>query len=134
MLFLCVGYFDARRMNTRPKHEIDAVMAQCSTHLQGLYATGRVICDVGVLQEGKNLLRVNAKLTVADIPADEPKEMIGGFTLIEARDMNEAIQLAAMHPATQVLAGEQFGWRTEIRPVYSFKSPGGRPEPGTGKA
>lgn len=42
--------------------------------------------------------------------------------LIEAQDMEDAIRIALLHPTTQVVEGEQFGWRIEIRPVRYFES------------
>ncbi|WP_240159926.1 hypothetical protein [Paenibacillus aceris] len=36
--------------------------------------------------------------------------MIGSAFLIEARDMEEAIRIASLHPTVQVASGEQFGW------------------------
>jgi hypothetical protein len=47
--------------------------------------------------------------------------MLGSAFLIEARDMEEAIRVASLHPTTQVDAGEQFGWRIDIRPIDYFE-------------
>ena len=51
--------------------------------------------------------------------------MIGSAFLVEAQDMDEAIQLASLHSATQVLPGEQLGWRIELRPVHYYQLPSG---------
>lgn len=39
--------------------------------------------------------------------------------------MDEAVRVASLHPTAQVPAGEQLGWRMEIRPVHYFQLPGG---------
>ena len=125
MRFLCLGYLDAKKMDALPKAEIDALMRnQCMPLLEELYKTGRVIVDAGLDLETKRLQRVNGKVAVTDGPYTESKEVVGSAFLIEARDMDEAIELAALHPTTRVPAGEEYGWRLEIRPVHYFATPG----------
>lgn len=121
MKYLCLGYFDPQKMDARPKAEIDAVMRECQPHMEELYKSGQVIIDAGLALETKCLRRVNGKVTVIDGPFVETKEMIGSAFLIEARDMEEAIRVATLHPTTQVEAGERFGWRIEIRPIHYFE-------------
>jgi hypothetical protein len=108
-------------MKARPNEEIDAVMSECRPHLEELYKSGQVFIDAGLALETKCLRRVNGKVTVTDGPFVETKEMIGSAFLIEARDMEEAIRLASLHPTTRVAAGEQFGWGIEIRPIHYFE-------------
>lgn len=118
MKFLCLGYFDPEEMAARPKAEIDAVMRECQPHMEELYRSGDVIVDAGLALETKCLRRVNGKLRIVDGPYVETKEMIGSAFLIEARDMEDAIRVASLHPTTQVSAGERFGWGIEIRPIH----------------
>ncbi|KKI91220.1 hypothetical protein WQ54_15985 [Bacillus sp. SA1-12] len=121
MIFLCIGYLNSEKMDTRPKEEIDAVMKECLPHLEEFYKNGQVIIDAGLESETKCLRRLNGKVTVTDGPFTETKELIGSIFLIEAKDIEEAIQMASLHPTIQVSAGEEFGWRIEIRPVHYFK-------------
>jgi hypothetical protein len=59
-------------------------------------------------------LRVrNGKLSTTDGPFAETKEQLGGFYLIEAKDLNEAIQVAARIPSARIGS-------IEIRPVVDF--------------
>nr|WP_310187780.1 YciI family protein [Bacillus sp. 3255] len=109
-------------MDARPKDEIDAIMNECPPHLKNLYKSGQVIIDAGLAPEAKCLRRANGKVMVMDGPFIETKEMIGSAFLIEARDIEEAIQIASLHPAVQVTSGEQFGWGIEIRPIHYFDS------------
>ncbi|PWK09605.1 YciI family protein [Tumebacillus permanentifrigoris] len=121
MKFLCMGYFDPKKMNARPKEEIDAVMRECQPHLEEFYKSGQVLIDAGLDLETKSIRRVNGKVAVIDGPFVETKEMIGSAFLIEAQDMEEAIRVASLHPTTQVGAGEQLGWGIEIRPIHYFE-------------
>ena len=80
--------------------------------------------NAGVLLQSGGLLpsskgaRVRAsggKLTVTDGPFVETKEKAGGLFIIEARDLNEAIRIASMHPGARL--GEERGWAVEVRPI-----------------
>jgi hypothetical protein len=57
------------------------------------------------------LSRKNGKVTTTDGPYAETKEQLGGILVLEARDMNHAVQLIAQHPALR------YGNIFEIRPV-----------------
>jgi hypothetical protein len=59
----------------------------------------------------------NGKLSVTDGPFAETKEQVGGYFLIEARDINEAIQMASKFPSVRIGS-------MEVRPVREF--PGSR--------
>ncbi|MFZ2449742.1 MAG: YciI family protein [Methylovulum miyakonense] len=120
MKYLCLGYFDPQKMDALPQAEIDAVMGECQPHLDGLYGSGHLLVDAGLALEGKCLRRVAGKLRATDGPFIETKEMIGSAFIIEAQDMAEAVQIASLHPTTQVAAGEPLGWGIEIRPIHSF--------------
>jgi hypothetical protein len=120
MKFLCLGYFDREKRDALSETELAAAMGECATHLNELHASGRVIVDVGLRQECRSLRRVADKLAVTDGPFAEAKEVIGSAVLIEARDMDEAIRVASLHPTTRVSAGERLGWRLEVRPVHYF--------------
>jgi hypothetical protein len=122
MKFLCLGYLDAAKMDSRPKGEIDAVMRECPHHLEEFYKSGQVMLDAGLSSETKCLRRANGKVKIMDGPFTETKEIVGSAFLIEAQDMEEAIRIASLHPAVQVGAGEQFGWGIEIRPIHYFDS------------
>jgi hypothetical protein len=56
----------------------------------------------------------NGKVAVTDGPYAETKEQLGGIMVLEARDLNHAIQLISRHPALKM------GTPFEIRPVFSM--------------
>jgi hypothetical protein len=117
-----MGYFNPEKMDARPRAEIEAVMSECQPHIEKFYESGKVLIDAGLDSETKSLRRENGKVIVTDGPFTETKERIGSIFIFEAENMDEAIQLASLHPTTQVNRGEEFGWRIEIRPVHYFKN------------
>ena len=123
MKFLCLGYFERAKMDALPKAELDALMQECSAQMEPFYAGGKVAMDAGLATEGKYLRRAGGKLEVTDAPFEATKLMVGSAFLIEAADMAEAVQIAALHPTVFVSKGEQFGWCLEIRPIHYFKGP-----------
>ena len=56
---------------------------------------------------------------VTDGPFAETKEQVGGFFIIEAQDLEDAVRVASKHPAA--LLGEQAGWGIEVRPIEMFE-------------
>ncbi len=60
---------------------------------------------------------------VADGRVADGGLLIGSATIIEARDMDDAIAVASKHPTPQVADGAAFGWTIEIRPIHSFQQP-----------
>lgn len=122
MQFLCMGYFNPEKMNARPTEEIEAVMEECQPHIEKFYKSGKVLLDAGLESETKYLQRIKDKVIVTDGPFTETKELIGSVFVFEAENMEEAIQIASIHPTTQVKEGEKLGWRIEVRPVHYFKN------------
>jgi hypothetical protein len=89
---------------------------ECFDYVEGLQKAGALIA-AEALQPVKSALTVrvrNGRLAVTDGPFAETKEQLAGFYLIEARDLNEAIQLAARIPP----AGEG---SIEVRPVRQLE-------------
>ncbi|HSP21350.1 MAG TPA: YciI family protein [Planococcus sp. (in: firmicutes)] len=121
MKYQCMGFFNKEKMDALPKEEIDAILLECQPHLDELYKSGHVLMDLGVAQEVKSLKRIDGKVEIDAGPKDEPKKVLGSVFVIEAQDMEEAVQVASQHPTVQVSSGEQLGWELEIRPVHSFE-------------
>ncbi|WP_088042306.1 YciI family protein [Bacillus sp. EAC] len=121
MKYLCLGYFNPKKMDARSEKEIETIMSECHPHLENLYNSGQVLIDAGLDSKVKYLQRKNGKVEVLDSPLIKTTEMIGSAFIIEAHDIEEATKLASLHPTTQVEAGEQFDWRIEIRPIHYFE-------------
>lgn len=112
MKFLLLIYNDAALLEPIPGPEADAMMRECFEHADQLQEQGKLIDSqqLEAPRTAKTLRIRNGRPHVTDGPFAEAKEVLGGFNLIEARDIEEATQIA-MH----------FPWaRTgsiEIRPV-----------------
>ena len=113
MKFLCLGYFDREAMAALPQAEIDALMGQCTAHMEIFHGTGQVLVDAGLDLKAKSLRRRKGKLAVTDGPFVETKEMVGGLWVIECEDLDEAKSLAKR-------ATVACGVPVEIRPFHSI--------------
>jgi hypothetical protein len=101
MRYLCLIYLDGRMLEAMPEPEMSALNARHLALNEELLARGQFI-EAEALQPSAatTCVRVrNGKVAVTDGPYAETKEMVAGFYFIEARDLNEAIQVAARIPA-----------------------------------
>ena len=112
MKYLCLAYEAEDTFTSMPPAEWEALREETLSYVESLQRSGHLILT-NALQSGRtaSTLRVrNGRLSVTDGPFMETKEQLGGFFLIEAKDLNEAIQVAAGWP------GARFG-EIEVRPV-----------------
>ena len=115
MKYLCLIYENERNWETMPKEESDAVMGEYFTFTENLRTSGRYVAGEA-LQPTPTATTVRArggKVSTTDGPFAETKEQLGGFYLVEANDLNEAIQIAARIPSAR------YG-SIEVRPVVDF--------------
>ncbi len=121
MKYLCLAYYDERAFEAMSKPEMEALVSQCPPHDATLRASGHLIvqASLGASRETMCLRPRNGTVSITDGPFAETKELVGGFFIIEAKDLNEAIRVASMHPAAHL--GEQVGWGIEVRPIEFFQ-------------
>ena len=112
MKYLCLIYVDEDRLADAPSDHVAAVQGACLEYADELQNDGHLVTSerLAPAQAATTVRHRNGRLTVTDGPFAETKEQLGGFYLIEARDLNEAIRIAAAIPP-----GE-FGC-IEVRPV-----------------
>jgi hypothetical protein len=105
MKYLCLVYLEPQKMRAVPDSE-------CRACGEGFRARGLLVAAEALQPvESATTVRVrNGKLTMTDGPFAETKEQLAGFYLIEARDLNDAIQVAAKIPPAREGS-------VEIRPV-----------------
>ncbi len=112
MKYLLMCCHEEEQFDAMPKSECDAVMEETMAYCEALKKSGHLIA-VEQLEPVETAMTVrvrNGKLSPTDGPFAETKEQIGGFFLINARDLNEAILVASKFPAVR------FG-SMEVRPV-----------------
>ena len=112
MKYLCLVYYDEKKMEKLTQKEWDDLNQECIACVDGLTQSEHFLDGAPLLStETATTLRVrDNKPLVTDGPFAETKEQLAGFYMLEARDMNEAIRLAEKIPPAR------YGC-VEIRPV-----------------
>jgi hypothetical protein len=115
MRYLCLIYENERAWESLPAAESEAIMGEYFAFTEGIRSNGKLVAGEA-LQPTPTATTVrvrNGKISTTDGPFVETKEQLGGFYLIDATDLNEAIQIAAKIPSAR------FGG-VEVRPVIDF--------------
>jgi hypothetical protein len=115
MQYYCFIYLDGAGNKAPSQEELDGWVNAMLDNDEALRQSGHyVTSDALKPPEAATSVRVrNGKLSVTDGPFAETKEFLSGFIKIEARDLNEAIQVAAAIPLARV-------GTIEVRPVESL--------------
>lgn len=117
MKFMLLVYNDSSLMDQMPPQQFDAEMRDCLSHADELRGQGRLLESQQL--EGPSTARTvrirNGKQLIVDGPFTEAKEVLGGFNLIEADSMEEALRMAAEFP--WVRTGS-----IEVRPVRDIQT------------
>jgi hypothetical protein len=115
MKYLCLIYDDAKVIDGMTKDEGDAFMGEYFAFSDDLAASGRMLAGEALQPVATaTTVRIrNGRMSTTDGPFAETREQLGGFYLIEAGDLNEAIQVAARIPSARTGS-------VEVRPVVNF--------------
>ena len=112
MKYICLGYIDPAIFASASEAEANAMMDSCIAYDDQLRANGHFKGGEALQppNTAMTLRYANGKVVVTDGPFAETKEQLGGIMILEARDLNHAVELISKHP------GATFGpW--EIRPA-----------------
>lgn len=109
MKYLCLVYLDENRLAELPDED-------CVDYDSSIRESGHCIASEALepVQTATTVRMRNGKLSVTDGPFAETKEQLAGFYMIEARDLNEAIRIAAGIPPASVGS-------IEVRPVRPIR-------------
>lgn len=112
MKYLCLVYYDENVINAMSANEWKALNRECDACGQHLRTTGKMLGGNALHPTSTaTSLRVrDGKTLITDGPFAETKEQLAGFYLLDARDLNEAIQLASQIPPARL-------GTIEIRPI-----------------
>jgi hypothetical protein len=104
MQFLALVYIDNELVEALPAGEPDAMMRTCLGHADELKADGKLLGfqQLEDASTAKSVRIRNGRTSVVDGPFAETKEILGGFNLIEADSMDEAVRIAAQFPWARV--------------------------------
>src|SRR5262245_21769330 len=117
MKYLCLIYSEEAKMYALPAAELEAIAGECVGFDEALRQHGQFIaCErLQPVASAATVRTRNGKVSVVDGPFAETKEQLAGFYLIEARDLNEAIRVAAKIPPVRLGC-------VEVRPVWEYKA------------
>ena len=115
MRYLCLIYDEEKKLGAMSKGESDAFMGEYFTFTEdikksGHYVGGNALQPVGTATSVR--LR-GGKMSTTDGPFAETKEQLGGYYLIEAKDLNDALQVASRIPSAKT-------GTVEVRPIQEF--------------
>jgi hypothetical protein len=115
MQYLCLIYSDGSKEQTMTKADMDAYMGEYFAFTDAIRKSGNFVAgDALQPVTAATTVRVrNGKTTTTDGPFAETKEHLGGYYLVEASDLNEAIRIAARIPTAR-------HGSVEVRPVIVY--------------
>jgi hypothetical protein len=119
MKYICLGYMEEGKWDAMTHSEREAMMKECFAYDDVLRKNGHMLGGEA-LQSVRNATTLrwqNGKISITDGPFAETKEQLGGILVLEARDLDEAIQLMSKHP------GVRLGGSFEIRPTEDIGLP-----------
>lgn len=112
MKFICLAYEAQTDLDALSRDQWAALRKETMDYVEKLRADGHLL-DARPLRSASTAVTVrvrNERLATIDGPFAEAKEQIGGYFLLEARDLDEAIALASGWPSAR------FG-AIEVRPI-----------------
>ena len=116
MKYLCLVYLEEKKLDAMSESEMNALVDESLAYDEVLRKSGHYIVS-NALQSVQTATTVriwNGTVSTTDGPFAETKEQLGGFILIDARDLNEAIQVASQIPPVRLGC-------IEVRPVMELK-------------
>ena len=112
MKYLCLAYEEEKTLSALSRSEWDALRTETLAYVDALRKSGHLITTHALqsVQTATTVRVRNGRLSMTDGPFAETKEALGGFFLIEAKDLNEAIQVASRWPSARLGS-------IEVRPI-----------------
>ncbi|MCC6919876.1 MAG: YciI family protein [Alphaproteobacteria bacterium] len=117
MRYACLIYYEPKAL-FGGSAEANEVLSKCSTYGETLKETGHWVAGEALeLPDGAmTVVMRDGKMATTDGPFMETREVLGGFILIDAPDLNEAVRVASGHPLARI-------GHIEVRPVVDFSKP-----------
>ncbi len=122
MQYLCLCYYDQDRFEALSKDQLAALGRACQPHDEALRQSGHLLLvgSLALPPESRTLRAGRARASVTEGPFVATREPLGAFFIIEAGDIDEAVEIASKHPGAQIA---EFGGGIEIRPIDMFDQP-----------
>lgn len=112
MKYLCLIYDEEKRFESMSKADLDALMGEYVAYTGEIKKSGHLLGghELQPTQMATTIRVRNGKMSTTDGPFAETKEQLGGYYLIEAKDLNDALQVAARIPSAKLGC-------VEVRPI-----------------
>jgi len=112
MKYLCLIYDEEKKLEALTKAEMDGLMSEYFAFTREITASGHYLGgnDLQPVRNASTVRVRNGKVSATDGPFAETKEQLGGYYLVDARDLNEAIQIASRIPSARLGS-------IEVRPI-----------------
>jgi len=103
MKYLCLVYLEERTLHAMPQSERVALSDQSMAYCDELRKNGQLIgaSPLHPVETATTVRVRGGKVSTIDGPFAETKEQLGGYLLIDVRDLNDAVQIASKFPAAQ---------------------------------
>jgi hypothetical protein len=103
MKYICMGYIEPSKFENMSESERNSMVDECFTYDDELRKNGNFTAGEALqpANAAMTLSWKNGKVVVTDGPYAETKEQLGGILVLEARDLNHAIQLMSQHPGVK---------------------------------
>jgi len=115
MKYLCLIYDDEKKWDSMAKTEAETMMGEYFAFTEDIKKSGHYVAGEALqLTQTATTVRLRqGKVSTTDGPFAETKEQLGGFYMIDARDLNDALAIAARIPSVRTGC-------IEVRPVVVF--------------
>ncbi len=116
MKYLCLIYVEENILNAMPKPERQAISDESIAYCDKLQKAGQLLAASPLHPvESATTVRVReGKTSTTDGPFAETKEQLGGFLMLDVRDLNDAIRIAAHFPGARIGS-------VEVRPMKELE-------------
>ena len=115
MKYVCLIYDEEKKAAAMTKAEGDALMGEYFAFTEGIKKSGQYVGGEALqpVQSATTVRVRDGKMSTTDGPFAETREQLGGYYLLEAKDLNEAIQIAAKIPTAKTGS-------IEVRPIMEI--------------
>jgi hypothetical protein len=121
MKFLCLCYYDTAALARMSAEQAAKIEPACKPHDARLKATGKVavIGSLAFPEKWSSFVPRNGRPEHRPGAYTDDTRQAGAFFIVEAKDMEEAKQVASKHPAANF--GEELGFAVEVRPCETYQ-------------
>ena len=121
MKYLCLCHYDMARFSKLGPTDFEEMGRVCEPHDRALKASGKVrlIGSLGTPDQFKTLRADAREVTLSNGPYAETPEPFGAFFIVEADSINEAVEIARLHPGTHL--GHVMKGGIEVRPIEELE-------------